>query len=437
MPVFPAAFGADVDNDGYEDMLISPYASNANYITKSEDIRCIQFYQNKGAVQPLNSFHYHGDSLLTSTTVDVGTESHAVFFDYNSDSLMDIVVGNFGRFVYSGHSQSSLALYRNTGTATMPHYAEVSNDWSGLSAFSLLGIYPAFGDMDGDGLPDMVIGEQTGHIHFFKNAGDTLARYPSMTMPNWFGINIGAMAAPYIYDLNGDGLNDLIIGSTDGRIRYYWNFGTDTLPLFSPDSVNNFLGAVHIQTASAGIQYSSPIIHRENGSLVLYSGSLSGVIMKYAVDTDSLRHGSFALLDQDVIGIRPGMHSSISIADINGDGHNDYLTGNVRGGMMLFSDAYWGNGRTPLAIIEEAPTHEMLQIFPNPASQFVKCKLPHGEHWSSLIVTDMLGEIISLPYSIDAETTTISLSTVKAGIYIVRMTDEQGNAYVGKISVTK
>ncbi|MFK4985849.1 hypothetical protein ACI4B7_28910, partial [Klebsiella pneumoniae] len=75
---------------------------------------------------------------------------------------------------------------------------------------------------------------------------------------NWFGINIGTMAAPYIYDLNGDSLNDFIVGSVDGRLRYYWNFGSDTSPLFSPDSVNTFLGKISVQDVpSWPLEYAS------------------------------------------------------------------------------------------------------------------------------------------------------------------------------------
>jgi hypothetical protein len=433
---FPAAYGADADNDGYQDLMIAPFSTNTFYVMKSEDVKCIQYYHNTGATSPLNRFHYITDTLLTSTTVDVGTESHAVFFDYNGDGLMDMVVGNFGRF----RSNPSLTLYTNTGTSTAPRFNEAVTNWSGISSFNLTGVYPAFGDLDGDGNADMVIGDQVGHIYYFRNTGTDTATYPSMTQPNWFGISAGSGAAPFIYDLNGDSLNDLIIGTINGNIKYYWNFGTASMPLFSPDSVNTFLGRATVSSMPPlSLEYRSPVIHKEGNQTFLYSGSREGRVEKYLVDKDSLRNGSFTRISRDVIGISPGLHSTVSIADINGDGYNDYLTGNVRGGLMLFSDVYWGNGVTlPTSMVEIADPNSKVQVYPVPARDVVLCRSISGDDkLMSAHVYDLLGKSVSVSVSEDAEGLAISVAALPTGIYILQVADEKGAIYQRRISVMR
>ncbi|MCW3127664.1 MAG: repeat protein [Bacteroidetes bacterium] len=436
MTTFPAAFGADVDNDGYQDLLIAPYTANDLYVMKSEDIQCLQYYQNDGPAAPLNRFHYYGDTLLTPTSADVGTESHVVFFDYNGDGLMDIVAGNFGRF----RASPSLSLYENTGTATAPRFNEVSNNWSNIGTFNLTSVSPAFGDMDGDGHADMIIGDQMGHIHYFQNAGIDTATYPSMTQTNWFGINAGSGAAPFIYDLNGDSLNDLIIGTVNNNIKYYWNFGTRTSPQFSPDSVNTFLGHVRVSsTPAATLEYTSPMIHKEGNQVFLYTGSREGRIEKYLVSTDSLRQGAFARVSRNVIGISPGRHSTVTIADINGDSIDDYLLGNVRGGLMLFSGAYWGNGISlPTSLSDISHPDSKVLVYPVPARDIVLCRMVSGD--DRLIVAqvfDLLGTLVPVMATNDGEGLRLSVAILPAGIYTLRLTSERGTTYQQKISIMK
>lgn len=107
--------------------------------------------------------------------------------------------------------------------------------------FNYNGIYPSFGDLDGDTLPDMLIGDNYGYFHFFKNNG-TATPFTTVTTPQVAGIDVGQSARPFLYDLNKDGLMDILIGTRDGYVQYYWNFGTKISPLFHQDSVNAQLG---------------------------------------------------------------------------------------------------------------------------------------------------------------------------------------------------
>jgi hypothetical protein len=372
--------------------------------------------------------------------IDIGTESHAVFFDYNSDSLMDIVIGNYGQFSQTGFPTSYLALYQNIGTRSAPKYQETNLNWNNLSSYQLNGIYPAFGDLDGDGHPDMLIGDSYGNISFFHNAGTTTASYPAMTDPDWFGINVGANAAPFIYDVNGDGLNDIVIGSKANNILYYWNFGTATNPMFSQDSVNIAFGNIQVYdhtVAGPPPGYATPFITVENGQTVIYSGSQLGRIFKYAVNPDSLRSGTFALIDSDILSTKPGLRSTVSISDINNDGMNDYLTGNIRGGINLYSDANWGNVPQISSVTDPASNKNTMQVYPNPAKDKVICRLANNSlRLVSAILYNLLGEAISVPVSkLGDDALQLSLTGTADGIYVVQARDSQGQLYQSKIAI--
>lgn len=439
IPIFPCSYIVDADNDGFDDIFVSPFASNANQEGQAEDISVVWYYHNIG-IDSINKFQYKGDTMLTNGIIDVGTESHPVFFDYNNDGLMDIVMGAYGRFQSSGFPKSSLALYQNIGTNSVPKYQETNLNWNSLSTYQLLGIYPTFGDLDGDGNPDMLVGDLYGNISFFHNTGTTTASYPSMTGPNWFGINVGSNAAPFLYDMNGDSLLDIVIGSRTNNVLYYWNYGTKTHPMFSPDSVNASFGNIRVydqHVAGTPYGFATPFVRSEGGQVVLYSGSQRGFTFKYAVNPDSLRHGSFTLLDSNVLGTKPGQRSTICIGDINSDGSNDYLTGNIRGGMNLYSDVNWGNVPVISSIIEPAADRSELQVFPNPAKDKVICRMTNSETTlTTVTMYDLLGETISAPITKGNDNTiTLSVSGIANGIYVIQAKDNMGKMYQRKISI--
>jgi len=461
LSLFPGIYGMDMDNDGFEDLLVAPFASNANVTSQSEDINVIKYYHNNAGTDTVNTYHYEGDTLLNNGVIDVGTESHPVFFDYNGDGLMDIVIGRFGQFVAPGNPElgtpgtsiSSLYLYQNVGSDTVPVFQLIDTDWNNLSLYDATGLYngmyPAFGDLDGDGKPDMVLGDFSGNINFFHNAGTgSVASYPAMTNPNWFGINIGNDAAPFIYDVNGDGLNDLVIGSSGRTITsvisspifYYWNFGTADSPMFSVDSVNKFFGGIKVwdYTLGAVEGFSNPVIRVENGQTVLYSGSQRGLTFKYLVNPDSLRSGVFAVLDSDVLGINPGLRSNVTIADINHDGKNDYLCGNIRGGIMLFSDSAWSTNSTN-GINAIQPDLNQLQVFPNPAKDKIECRIANGaQQLVSAQLYDLLGTAVSTNVSQNSGNgIVLSVGNLSEGIYIIQASDKNGKTYQQKVSVIK
>jgi hypothetical protein len=89
-----------------------------------------------------------------------------------------------------------------------------------------------FADWDGDGLSDLVVGQIT-NILLYKNTGTRTA--PKFQDPVVLAIpkETPLHPAPYVYDWDGDGKQDLLIGTEAGTVLFYRNTGTKTKPVLA------------------------------------------------------------------------------------------------------------------------------------------------------------------------------------------------------------
>ena len=132
--------------------------------------------------------------------------------DYNNDGLKDLIIGNYGYFSNSNPS-SQLALLRNIGSQNEPVFEVIDRDFGGLGTIpldnilneSVKAIFPTLADLDNDGDADLIVGDNNGKIHFFKNianAGQD-AEFELQNV-NFFSIDIGQHSAPFLFDMNDD-----------------------------------------------------------------------------------------------------------------------------------------------------------------------------------------------------------------------------------------
>lgn len=431
LPLFPGLYEVDGDNDGEKDLLVAPIVPSP-----AVDVNNVMFYRY--TTGDTCSYQFSGnDSFLVHTSIDLGTDSKPVFFDFNGDGLMDIVVGNYYRYNPVVAGVSTLTLYQNTGTATQPKFTQVTNDYAGLSTYSsasgLLAFNPAFGDLDGDNKPDMLVGASDGNLYFFKNSGGATASFPSLTTNQYFNLNVGTYAAPFIYDLNGDSLPDLVIGRADGGISYYWNFGTRASPLFSVDSVNLLLGNVSVAPLTSNLGYSQPYIMKDSlNRTLLFVGCADGTVFEYLVNTDSLKQGSFTKLDSDYLKYDAGMKSTFAAYDLNGDGHMDYLLGNSLGGIQLYTELPWDSS----AVLNIKPIAEgSISIYPNPANTVFKCVITNGVADEMHVeVFDVIGQKLNVPNIKASNTVTFSSANMNSGLYFIRIYNDL-QSFTGKVLV--
>jgi hypothetical protein len=414
---FPASFFLDVNNDGKRDLLVTPNAPNA-----SANFKSVWYYKNIGTdASPI--FSYQQNDLMQEDMIETGQGASPVFFDYNNDGLMDLVIGN--EEYYAGSKPvSGLSLYENIGTPTKPAYKLITRDYAGISALSaslatpIQGAHATFGDIDGDGDMDMLVGELDGDLLYYANtagAGQT-ANFVFITS-GYKSIDVGQFSTPQLVDIDKDGKLDLLIGSRNGSLYFFKNTGTLTNPDFALET-SSFGG---VDTCQVGYSsgYSVPYLYRINGVSKLLVGAQSGGIYYYG-NIDNNLNGTFSRIDTNYQSINEGTFTNISGADINNDGKIELVIGNYGGGVSIFSTDL----AAPVGITDNEFKNLAISVSPNPSNSNCLLNLGRMVYDKSIIVTvyNLLGQVQSF-FSASPNTDVININTnaYADGIYICKL----------------
>lgn len=145
------------------------------------------------------------------------------FADFNGNGLPDLILGDF---------LDKFTFFENVGTRTEPKYAQGRHlkNQGEVIKMDLQMIQPSAIDWDGEGNIDLIVGDEDGRVAFMKNTGRLVDGVPEFEPPVYFQqqadeVKIGALATPFAYDWNGNGLQDLIVGNTAGYLMLVENLG--------------------------------------------------------------------------------------------------------------------------------------------------------------------------------------------------------------------
>ena len=424
---FPLMSFLDLNNDNIRDLIISTFDPS---LVKSRNLDNIWFYENAGEEgQPV--FQLQQKNLFQEEMLDFGAGSTPLFFDYNSDGLVDIVVSNFGYFDSSYHGpaynlycnyRSQLALLKNIGTPGNPSFKLIDRNYANLPSYfsqdePLFAACPTFGDLDGDNDDDMLVGNSDGSLHAFENIAQPgnpaefiLVEY------NYQNIDAGYYSAPQLFDMDEDGLQDLVIGKRNGTISYYRNSGTSADPVFT--YITDSLGQVDVRNPNLSIfGYCAPHFFRDiNSEIYLFAGSEFGDIFYYSGIKNNL-DGEFKLIMKNYLWIDEGLRSAVAVGNLNNDGYPDMIVGNYSGGLSYFD----GTTAPPAGFGDWGKTSEFY-LYPNPATNFIVINSTDPEKYKhlSFSIFNITGRKVM---EIDQlhQNKKIEISKLKKGIYFVKI----------------
>lgn len=266
---FPAAYYEDVTFDGIPDLIASPYVDNDG----AEDKESVILYTNNGT-RDNPVFQPTTRSFLQSDMIDLGRGAVPRFYDFNGDSLQDLVVANRSEFVSIGQGRHYYHYYQNIGSKTAPAFQLVDTNFAQISNYFNAASIPTFGDINNDGQIDMIVGDKDGQVHYFT--GNSLSF--NLQTPGLLGIDVGREAAPYLFDMDEDGDLDLLIGNDQGKIAYYENSSINS-PAFQ--LVNDYYGGIDVYSRNAFSGASIPYVFRNAAGTNLVVGSAGNGIYQY------------------------------------------------------------------------------------------------------------------------------------------------------------
>lgn len=418
---FPAGFFVDVNNDGKRDLVVSPNTNN-----NAEDFESIYLFLNTG-LDNAPIFEFEQRNFLQDYTLDFGTAAYPKMIDYNNDGLKDLIIGNYG--YHDGNNPSSqLALLRNIGSATEPNFELIDRDFGNLSSINLdtalvstsSGLVPTFGDLDNDGDVDLIVGDGNGKIHYFKNTAaigeDAQFELENVNLNT---IDVGQHSAPFLFDMNEDGLLDLVIGRVDGSITYAQNNGTETNPLF--DNLVEDFGNVSVGNDESLYGYSVPFVFSENGEIEMLVGSESGRIYHYNSISGNLS-GSFNLVSDNFQNTKEGKNTACLYEDFTGDGKRDMFLGMQSGGLF-----YFVHDSTATNTQHTYKNSNLVEVYPNPTNDFLNIRTKKD---ASLKIYSIQGQLV-LKQKIDVQTK-IDVRHLKSAYYFIQIEPLDGSKTIWK-----
>ncbi len=233
---------ADLDGDGDLDLLLSnkidPDDTKTSRMYRFENVGSAQApaFEQRERIEFFTMYHYApamGDlDMLMGTWnkgvsffVNQGSSEEPAFVladttfvkltrGSNSTPALTDVDGDGDLDLFIGESSGELNFYRNVGTRQTPSFELVSDNFGGIDAGRRS--FPSFGDMDGDGDEDLLLGREAGGVLLYLREGG--AADPVFVPDSTFALQLPNYSTPSVVDIDGDGDLDVFSGSLGGGL---------------------------------------------------------------------------------------------------------------------------------------------------------------------------------------------------------------------------
>ena len=225
-----------------------------------------------------------------------------------------------------GDQNGRIRIFRNEGTPQTPR-------WIFISIFpdSNIGerISPALVDIDADGDPDLFAGNKEGKICFFRNDGNLHSAAWLQVTDFYASVDVGSESAPIFVDIDTDTDFDLFIGRDDGAISFYRNDGTKTSPWW------NLITAIYdsIDVGASSIPFFADMDADED--LDLFVGEDQGNLNFYR-NVGNKTSPDWILVSDNYNSIDAGRRSAPALVDIDDDSDLDLFVGQNEGRIIFY-----------------------------------------------------------------------------------------------------
>jgi hypothetical protein len=269
---------ADLNGDGFKDLVSASYDDGALRV----------FFNDKASPGTFN----------TPLVLKSPGASQVAIADMNADGMPDLISADFN---------VSLFVQSSPGTFAAP-----------ISLYSGGANWVAIGDLNGDGAPDVALTDPVGVKVLMHTGAASATTYaaPASVFTSTVNLNVTGANIIAIADVNGDGLNDLVItdpGPTGGSAP------TVNILLQNSASHGSFLTPVSFPLGTQDLPQSIIVTDLQgSGKLDIVIGGLQSVIVLLH---DPANPGKFL---PAAVYAAVGANE-IAVADINGDGKPDIV----------------------------------------------------------------------------------------------------------------
>lgn len=405
--LFPAAYYEDVDFDGIKDLVVSTNI-DATVITDIDLSNSIWMYKNTGS-NVLPQFNLQKKNLLQDQMIDAGSYSSPAFADFDADGDLDMFVSNWA----VPDTVASIYQFENIGSFSTPSFRLVTNDYLTFSSRGLYNIKIQFADVDNDKKIDLAFTatdkrSSLTQLYFLKNNGNKSFDFSGQNPETFaFNFHMDQLENVFLFDVNKDGLLDIICGRNDGSLQYYKYFeGGFVANDLSYLGLNSDIARYCVSPTISDLHHDGKpdLLLGNHGSIVVYNDfqSNKNPIADTILISNQLKN-SFESRSLSSFLV-------LTTADLYTTGNPLIVSGTITGGLYLLkSDSITSNS-----------SENSVSVWPNPVDQHENFNVRVTQN-SVVQFINVLGQKLSEPIIIPAGETAQITETLSSGLYFAKI----------------